>query len=381
MLRLLAASAAALLVLAACAEEAPGGPEREETPSTTAEPTPSGSASPPSAEEPSQTAEPPASIPLTTKGLARGAPPAVDVLVAADADDPAGTWSLARATGEVVELSVERPFGFAVVGGAILVLVEDGDGAAVASLDGTGGEVTREESRGYRLAVSANRNMAAWLAPDGSVRFVEAGRDGVFDLPRVPGAVEMGAMLGYDTCFEAESDVGGCTAFVDVEEPRRAWTTSSHGIVDVAGPMLSVADAAQGGRVLGLVSVDDQGSCGGLFEGPTEPAWQTCEHTLTSFSPSGRRVLGTDAYLDGLGQRSVAFLDARDGQRLREFTSKGHGPTVLQTAWEGEDHVLAVVFERGRWSVVRLGVDGSAEVALGPVAGSDLDRPFVLPED
>ena len=92
-------------------------------------------------------------------------------------------------------------------------------------------------------------------------------------------------------------------------------------------------------------------------------------------------MLGTDAYLDGFGQRSVAFLDAKDGTLLHEFTSKGRGPTVLQTAWEDEDHVLAVVFERGRWSIVRLGVDGSAEIALGPLEGSDLDRPFVLPEE
>jgi len=53
---------------------------------------------------------------------------------------------------------------------------------------------------------------------------------------------------------------------------------------------------------------------------------------------------------------------------------------VLQTAREDEDHVLAVVYERGRWSIVRLGADGSAELALGPDPGSDLDRPFVLEE-
>ena len=102
---------------------------------------------------------------------------------------------------------------------------------------------------------------------------------------------------------------------------------------------------------------------------PTEPAWQTCDHTLTTFSPAGTRVLGTDAYLDGFGQRSVAFLDAADGTLLHEFPSKGQGPTVLQTAWEDADHVLAVVYERGRWSVVRLGVDGSAELALGARRG------------
>jgi hypothetical protein len=65
---------------------------------------------------------------------------------------------------------------------------------------------------------------------------------------------------------------------------------------------------------------------------------------------------------------------------LHEFRSRGRGPSVLQTAREDEDHVLAVVYERGRWSIVRLGADGSAELALGPDPGSDLDRPFVLEE-
>ena len=91
-------------------------------------------------------------------------------------------------------------------------------------------------------------------------------------------------------------------------------------------------------------------------------------------------MLGTDAYLDGFGQRSVVFLDA-DGTVVHQFLSKGRGATVLQTAWEDADHVLAVLYERGRWSVVRLGVDGSAELAVGPVEGADLDRPFVLEQD
>jgi hypothetical protein len=142
--------------------------------------------------------------------------------------------------------------------------------------------------------------------------------------------------------------------------------------------MLAVVDAAADGRLVGLLSVTDEGSCSAVFDEGDDVAWETCDHTLTHLSPEATRVLGTDAYLDGFGQRSVAFLEAADGRLLHEFTSKGRGPSVLQTAWEDEEHVLAVVYERGRWSVVRLGADGSAELALGPVEGSDLDRPFLL---
>ena len=43
--------------------------------------------------------------------------------------------------------------------------------------------------------------------------------------------------------------------------------------------------------------------------------------------------------------------------------------------------MLAVLYERGRWAVARLGADGSAELAVAPVEGADLDRPFVLEQD
>lgn len=375
-----AASAVVLTLLAGCGDPEPDETDTDASESPSASTKPTEPPEPTPSEEPTESEAPPAaSTTLSTKGLGQGAPPAIDVLAAADPADPSGTWSLVRTSGDSVELSVDQPFGFVPMGNGLVVLVADGDSAAVANIDGTGGEVTREEVLGYRLAVTDDGSIAAWLAPDGSVHGVEAGGQRTFELPQVDGASEMGAISGRTTCFEAESEIGGCTAFVDVDDPRQAWLTSSHGIVDVAGSMLSVVDA--GDALLGLISVTDEGSCGGLFKKPTKPAWQTCDHTLTSFSPDGSGVLGTDAYLDGFGQRSVAFLDAKDGTLLHEFTSKGRGPTVLQTAWEDEDHALAVVFERGRWSIVRLGVDGSAEIALGPLEGSDLDRPFVLPEE
>ena len=376
-----AVSLVVLALLAGCGDPEPDGTDADasESPSASGDPSGSSEPTPTPTEVPTEPEVPPdASTTLSTKDLGQGPPPAIDLLAAADPADPAGTWSLVRASGESVELSVDQPFGFVPMGNGLVALVADGDGAAAANLDGTGGEVTREAVLGYRLAVTPDGSIAAWLSPDGSVHGVEAGGQRTFELPKVDGASEMGAITGRSTCFEAESEVGGCTAFVDVDDPRQAWITSSHGIVDIAGSMLSVVDADD--ALLGLISVTDEGSCGGLFRKPTKPAWQTCDHTLTSFSPDHARVLGTDAYLDGFGQRSVAFLDAKDGTLLHEFTSKGRGPTVLQTAWEDEDHALAVVFERGRWSVVRLGADGSAEIALGPLEGSDLDRPFFLPE-
>lgn len=386
MRRLLAASVGALLLLAGCGDPEPdpdaaasGTPTEAQSPSESPSETPTEAPSTPP--DPGPTGSPAEGrTVLTSRGLAQGPPPGIAVLAATDPADPPGTWKLVRSSGESVELDVERPFGFVPMGNGLVVMEDDGEGAAaVLYVDGTGGEVTREEALGYRLAVTPDGSIVTWLAPDHAVHGIQDGGQRTFDLPVVDGASEMGAISGQDTCFEAESEIGGCTAFVDVDEPRQAWLTSSHGIVDRAGPLLSVVDTYEG-SVVGLLSVTDQGSCGGLFKRLTKPVWQTCDHTLTSFSPDGSLVLGTDAYLDGFGQRTVAFLDAA-GELQHEFRSKGRGPTVLQTAWEDADHVLAVVFERGRWTVLRLGADGSAEVALGPIEGSDLDRPYILAEN
>jgi len=171
---------------------------------------------------------------------------------------------------------------------------------------------------------------------------------------------------------------GGCTVFVNSADGSRAWVSTSHGIVDSAGTMKSVADAVPM-RVIGIASRTDEGSCSGLWEKARRPTWTTCDFTLLQFSPDGARMLGTDPYLDGLGQRTVAFLDAKGGV-LTHFRSPQDGPTIIQMAWEDPDHALAVVVERNSWSVLRVGVDGSMEYAVAPVEGDNVQRPFVLPE-
>jgi hypothetical protein len=379
---LAAATAATLALVAGCgdpvAEDADADPT--ESPSASAES--SETASPTPTEDPSETAPPTdLTTTLSTKQLSQGAPPAVPYLAADNPAKPTDRWSLVRPAGESLGLRVTGPFGFATMGNGLVLLVGDGDGAAASVVDGTGGEVTREEVRGYRLAVTSDRSIVAWLGSEGQTTVVEGGGARTFDLPEVEGGAELAAINGVGTCQEAESEINGCTAFVNKDEPRETYLTSSHGITDLAGTMLSVSDASADGPLVGLVSVTDEGSCSGIYTSRGKPKWQTCDHTLTTFSPDASRVLGTDAYLDGFGQRTVAFIDAEDGTVQHEFTSKGQGPTVLQTAWEDADHVLAVVYEKGRWSIVRLGVDGSAELAVGPLVGGDLDRPFVLEQD
>jgi len=40
--------------------------------------------------------------------------------------------------------------------------------------------------------------------------------------------------------------------------------------------------------------------------------------------------------------------------------------------------VLAAVFQDGKWSIVRFASDGSMEDAVPPVAGEDVENPYIL---
>jgi len=86
--------------------------------------------------------------------------------------------------------------------------------------------------------------------------------------------------------------------------------------VDTVPGVISIADVAQDGGMLGMTSVADEGSCWGLFKvWKPKPAWETCDYTLFDFSPSGERILAGPSYLDGFGQGIAAVLD-RDGEVL-----------------------------------------------------------------
>ena len=131
--------------------------------------------------------------------------------------------------------------------------------------------------------------------------------------------------------------------------------------------------------MVAMTSMEDEGTCWGMFEvWKPKPIWETCEHTLFDFSPSGDLILAGPAYLDGFGQGVAAVLD-RDGKVVAEWHSRGQA-AILHTIWEDDDNVLVIVFQDEQWAVLRLGVDdGSVEIAVPPVADQGGRGAFVLP--
>ena len=301
-------------------------------------------------------------------------------LRAVDASRPGGSWRLVRTDGTRAPIPDGGFTSFARMGEGVVGISADGERPAAIVLDASGKAVRRTAARGYGLAASPDGRVVAWLGATGAPQVLEGGGSRTFDLPKVPQAgSDVGAILG-GACRGSESPAKGCGVVVNSADSSQVWFSTSDGFVDVVRgrSMKSVVDASLEGSLVGLTSLTDAGSCSGVWTNVPRPVWQTCDFTLTEFSPDGSRLLGTDPYLDGLGQRTLAFL--YEGSVLRQFESPKGGPTIIQATWEDDDHALAVVVEREQWSVLRLGVDGSMEYAVEPVAGDEVTRPFVLPE-
>ncbi len=105
--------------------------------------------------------------------------------------------------------------------------------------------------------------------------------------------------------------------------------------------------------------------------------WRTCAWALGAFSPDGRYVVGTPSNGDGLGSSKVALLEARTGKVVAVFTAPA-GSFAREFRWEDGRSLLAVVYDEGRWTVLRLGVDGSVQRTLPPVISADTDPAYHL---
>ncbi len=74
--------------------------------------------------------------------------------------------------------------------------------------------------------------------------------------------------------------------------------------------VLSVDGVSPDGSLSGVTSITDAGSCSVVLGRSGDKAWTTCDYTLGQFSPDGKYVIGHPAYRDGIGDGSVAILDA-----------------------------------------------------------------------
>lgn len=258
---------------------------------------------------------------------------------------------------------------------------------AVVVLDAEGRVITTEQAAEHTgLAVNAAGTAAAWMGPDNAPVVWQAGfpealhLDGFTGPGGNPQAV---GLTGEDCTADPETKVdAGCVVVFTVGNDRgdvRSYASDTHGIVDLASSTLHAITAVSAeGRMAGITEITDDGTCSAVLGEADSVAWSTCDHRLGAFSPDGSLLTGPQAYGSGIGDGEVAILSASDGEVLVSLDNRESQSFVARTAWEDDGHVLAEVFQAGQWAIVRIGLDGSMEYAVGPVPGNEMEDPFHL---
>jgi hypothetical protein len=363
---LLAPALLALLATTGCS----GSPrERPAGPAATAAATAGASSTPASEAGPAPAPE------QALAGLSLGAPPRIGYAVAAHPTFMGGDWRLVRPDGTTQRFSpvpglfVVRAggvvHGFGTEGGFVVEVI-DRDGAVVAE---------HAPLCHFSLATTPDRSVAGWLEDDGTL--VTLGRSG--GESRRPLELPGAACSGLDPVA-----LRGDTVYADARygsagrERTPPYVLPAEGAPRPVRALAFVADADRRGSLIGRLS-PRRPRCSARVGARGAVRWTTCERELVAFAPDGRHVLAVSGSLYYGNVRGVALLD-RHGGVLARWDRAPH-QLVDDVAWEDPGHALAVVWDRGTWSIVRLGLDGSAEYAVPPVRKGREFAPFRLPLD
>jgi hypothetical protein len=348
--------------LAGCA----GAPPEAAPSAPTSAPTPAAGMEPPAGAAPAADVGPV----LDAATLATGGPPRVAYAYAEHPTFGGGDWELVTRDGGRHAFT-DTPALFAAYDD-VVVNGFGTEGGFVVELFG-GDARPQHEQRGlcsFALVTAPDRQVVAWLQNDGSL--VEQDADGSLSTRplRLPGG----------PCGDVEPvALRGATVFVDgprtppsaLRGPGRARPISA---------LRDLADVSARGNLVGRLPGTQPGTqpCWGMLRQGREQRWRTCADRLVSFSPDGRRVLGTRGAVDGGHVRGIVVHGLRTGGVESQW-GLSRSERVTQVEWEDEAHLLAVVHDRAvGWSVVRLGVEGSAEYAVAPVRSGGEFAPFRL---
>jgi hypothetical protein len=236
---------------------------------------------------------------------------------------------------------------------------------------------------GYELAVNADHSLVAWLTPRGVPTAWQPGLTEPVTFPTVvPGnSLRLAAVTGDDA-----TTPDGCRLYVNswTGDTPRAWVATPGGTLSRADTLhrfVAVRDATESGQLVGYLRITDNGSTSGVVDEAAAGhplLWQTSRHTLDWFSPDQRYLLAGPAYRDGIGDGQIAIYSST-GKLLVQRQISDRAPGFISRAtWEDATHVLFTIHQGGRWSVVRMGVDGHLEYAVPPVAARWDHAPFQL---
>jgi hypothetical protein len=301
-------------------------------------------------------------------------------------DAPAMVWLDGRTLHDgSQEIQLDRAYdGVAWLNGRYVVTANDEgdrtvtvlrqDGAPQATYPLSGGITTNDDG-----------SIVAWGDPEGGLWVLQPGLDEPLRMVQDAEGSNLNVVgvVGDDCTTDPETTVGGgCSVIYTLDGPtgeRSSYASSSHGFSDRAAPRGQAITAVSAiEQWIAITEVRDDGTCSQALDDGTL-LFKTCDYRGLAYSPDGSRLLAHDDYGDGFGDTQVSVLDANTGGPLVDLKSTEDSQAfVFDQVWEDEEHLLAVAFQQGQWSVVRFGLDGSREYAVEPVPGGDADRPFFL---
>jgi hypothetical protein len=301
---------------------------------------------------------------LDAAALPTGAPPRLAYAFAKHPTFGGGDWRLVRPDGST------QPFGpfpalFAVYDDRVVNGYGTEGGFVVQLLAGDGSPVAELPKLGhFALVTTPHRDRVAWL--DNGDNLVTVSTDGSVDTRRV--RLPHGSRDDQDPVA-----LNGPTLYVDGRKSA-PMAISGPGEPVPLPAYSDLVDVSAGGNLAGRLADDPH--CWGLLWKGAELRWRTCADRLVSFAPDGRHVLGTVGTVD---YRSIVVHGLRTGRVEAQWTNAPR-QWVTQVEWEDAAHLLVVVHNPAvGWSVVRLGVDGTAEYAVSPVrTGGAEFAPFRL---
>ena len=263
-------------------------------------------------------------------------PPATQPSTATDTSSPSPTSTPTMGSNphaiDVSDLPTGAPPAAPVLGDNDIALAQTSEAVVRWTKDGTisveaAGQTFGPYTTSHGMVPNPAATTVAWATAEGEVMAWADGETEPFVLSETGlDDVRVGAVTGTDCSRQADQ----CTFFVSGHDfdanTTEVFTLTSTGVrgdVDPDGLLLSVSDATDDGRLLGVTSIDElaPSSCSAVLD-PAEtgstPLWETCKHTLDTFSPNGDYVLASDSYGDGIGAGVIAVYDAQTGELLAD---------------------------------------------------------------
>jgi hypothetical protein len=324
--------------------------------------------------------EPPAPGVLDVSDLPTGAPPQMDYVY---------KGVLHFADGGVGQVNTRyTPYRFVELADGARVWQTADNGNTYIEIQDTDGTFHDPIPSSWGLSVNRQHSIAAWLTPTGQVTIWEgwASEPRPFGDPLPGDEWHIGPITGAGDATPGQPGPScqdsGCTVIVNVRGPTwQPYEVSASGTRKLLdGSLRDVADESEAGLTIGYTKMTDSGNCSTLVGGGEFQGFETCQHTLQTFSPDGQLILGLPAFPDGAGPNQIAMYDLEGHLLFDRASTPKVQPMFSQYEWEDDTHVLITVFQEGQWSVVRVASDGTMEYAVTPRPGTDVTvNPYVLP--